>query len=305
MVVPTTYSYDTSGNMLNSFATPGGSANDVDIEIAPVQFLMNGNTIQEGQVLFVNGESGSAEIYAVDNGTGIITDTLATTFGTDHVVGGSYHHQRNTFFMVQDNVPGVALENLIAEIDPSNGDTLDIFQITPYFNVSYGDIEVGDNGNLFVVSSAEDSIAEFTATGTFVQMHDLPVGVADLSGIALDCASGEAWVCNTSGTIFHLGNFPCETTSVKENTSNALLEDIYPNPFTDELRFSVVMKKASETKISIINAAGEEISIIYSSLLDAGRKDFAFKKDDLLPGIYLLKISGNDFTSCKKILCIK
>lgn len=202
-------SYTTTGVLLNSFSAPGGTANDVDIEIAPNPLLINGNPIPQGQLLFINGESNAAEIYAINSASGVVIETLNTNFGDSHVVGGSYHPIRSTFFMIQDNVPSSTLENLIAEIDPLNGNTIQTFQITNFFSVSYGDIEVGANGNLFVVSSAEDlSIAEFTPQGEFVQFHALPAGVSNLSGIAIDCASGEAWVSNTSGIVFHLGQFP-------------------------------------------------------------------------------------------------
>jgi hypothetical protein len=59
-----------------------------------------------------------------------------------------------------------------------------------------------------VVSSIEDSMAEFTPLGSLVKKHGLPAGVSTLSGIAIDCAAGEAWVSSTSGNVYHLGQFP-------------------------------------------------------------------------------------------------
>ncbi|MEO6168580.1 MAG: T9SS type A sorting domain-containing protein [Chitinophagales bacterium] len=204
----TIQSYSTTGVLINSFAEPGGTANDVDVEIAPVELSLNGTIIAQGQVLFVNGESNAAEIYAIDNVSGTVLSTLNTAFGASHVVGGSYHPLRGTFFMVQDNVPSATLENLIGEVDPLTGNVLQSFQITDHFSVSYGDIEVGANGNLFIVSSVESSIAEYTPAGNYVQEHALPVGVSSLSGIAIDCSAGEAWVSSTSGNVYHLGQFP-------------------------------------------------------------------------------------------------
>jgi hypothetical protein len=204
----TIQSYSASGTLLTSVTAPGGTANDVDVEMAPEELTINSSTVPAGQLLFVNGESNAAEIYAVNNVSGAIVATLNTAFGSSHVVGGSYHPVRNTFFMVQDNVPSSTLENLIAEVDPITGMVLQTFQITSVFNVSYGDVEVGANGNLFVVSSIEDSIAEFTPLGALVKMHALPAGVSTLSGIAIDCAAGEAWVSSTSGNVYHLGQFP-------------------------------------------------------------------------------------------------
>lgn len=296
-------SYDTTGVLFSTFATPGGVANDVDIEIAPEQFLMNGSLVPEGQLLFINGESGSAEIYSVDTSSGTIADTLTALFGNDHVVGGAFHPQRNSFFLVQDNVPSAALEMLISEIDPSNGDTLNQFQITPYFNVSYGDLEVGANGNLFVVSSVEDSIAEFTPTGLFVQMHDLPSGVSDLSGIALDCSLGQAWVCNTAGVVFRLGNFPCGVAGINEAT-DFQFHEVHPNPFSSEFSFSLTMNSNQKVFISLSDISGRTCDIIYNEDLPAGNHEFVFNHD-AVPGLYILNIrTANSFLS-RKVICTK
>jgi hypothetical protein len=267
---------------------------------------MNGNTIPQGQLLFINGETDSAEIYAIDNATGTITDTLSTSFGTDHVVGGSYHPIRNTFFMVQDNVPATALENLVAEIDPSNGDTLQTFQVTDYMSVYYGDIEVGASGNLFIVSSDDDSIAEFLPVGTFVQKHALPAGVDGLSGIALDCDAGEAWVSGNSGTVYHLGNFPCGTTGIKDiSEQDFYFSNTSPNPFSTEINFSIVMKEAGKLKITLVNTLGKEVKIINDAKVDSGKQDFSITEKSLTPGIYFLKAEGDNFTACKRIVCMK
>ncbi|MGB3074832.1 MAG: T9SS type A sorting domain-containing protein [Chitinophagales bacterium] len=202
------YSYTPAGVLSTFFAKPGENANDVDVEMAPAQLTLKNITVPEGQLLFVNGESGVADIYAVDNVTGTVTQTLNTAFGSSHVVGGAYHPLRHTFFMVQDNVPSASLENMTAEVDPITDAVLQSFQITSNFSVSFGDLEVGANGNLFVVSSIEDSMAEFTPLGAYVKRHALPIGVTSLSGIAIDCVAGEAWVSSTNGTVYHLGQMP-------------------------------------------------------------------------------------------------
>jgi hypothetical protein len=298
--------FSTTGVLLNSFTAPGGAANDVDIEIAPELLTINNTTVPKGQLLFINGDVDAAEIYAVDNATGLVIDTLSSVFGTDHVVGGAYHPTRNTFFMIQDNVPDVALENLIAEINPLTGDTLQTFQITNFFSVSFGDIEVGTNGNLFVVSSVEDSIAEFTPQGTFVQQHALPMGVTELSGIALDCSLGQAWVTSTTGTVFHLGQFPCGTTDINEISQQPFyLSDVIPNPFSSEASFSISMKEPSNIKLLLMNMLGEEVEMIYQGKLDAGKRNFSLNEKSLTKGIYILHVESNTFMDAKRIVCIQ
>jgi hypothetical protein len=202
--------YSTTGVLLGSVTVAGGTANDVDLEVAPENLTLNTGSISKGQLLLVNGETGVANIFAYSKSTGLVTDTLITSFGSSHVVGGAYHELRNTFFLLQDNVPGVALENMVAEIHPVTGATLNTFQTTGVFDISFGDIEVGTNGNLFIVSSIQTGIAEYTPTGTLVKIHNLPAGVTDLSGIALDCNTNQAWVCG-AGVVYQLGQFPCGT----------------------------------------------------------------------------------------------
>jgi len=298
--------YDHSGNLLNTFNSPGGAANDVDVEISPEELTLNTSTIAQGHILFVNGESNTAEIYAIDNSTGNIVDTLDAQFGNSHVVGGSYHSERNTFFLVQDNVPGATLRNMIAEIDPVTGDTLHTFQISEFFNVSYGDIEVGDNGNLFVVSSIEESIAEFTPDGIFLQTHALPEGVTDLSGIALDCTVGEAWVSSTNSMVYHLGQFPCLTSGIKEIANqHIVLSEISPNPFVSEFNFSIEMKQRAQLKLILVNMMGQEAKLIYDGMADVGKQDFTISEQSLQKGVYILVAESNAFKHSKRVVCIR
>jgi hypothetical protein len=302
----TIYSFDVSGNLMDSFTSPGLEANDVDIEISPEEIEFGESTIGPGQILFVNGESDAADIFAIDQLTGNVVDTLLTDFGNDHVVGGSFHPDRETFFLVQDNVPSTSLENLIAEIDPVTGETLHSFQITEFFNVSYGDIEVGGNGNLFIVSSIEESIAEFSPDGTFIQLHDLPEGVTDLSGIALDCVSGEAWVSSTGGSVFHLGQFPCLATSINELPVQILsISAIRPNPFVSDFNFTVEMDQAGYLKLVLLNLLGQEVNLIYNGTMTEGKHDFSFSGQPLQKGIYILAAESNAFKHAKRIVCIR
>ncbi len=298
--------YSPAGVLLKTIAVAGENANDVDIEVSEVPFQMNGQSYPQGQLLFFNGETDSAETYVLDNINGTVLDTLHSRFGNSHVVGGAYHPARNTFFMVQDNVPGATLENLIAEINPLTGDTLQVFQITNYFNVSYGDIEVGGNGNLFVVSSVEDSIAEFTPQGAFVQQHGLPSGVSDLSGIGLDCLTGDAWVTSNSGTVYHLSQFPCGSTGIEEIAlSYFSISDIKPNPFTTELSFSITMKKEDKLKVTLCDVLGQAIEIIFDGIGKKGKNDFILNNQLLKDGLYFLKTESHFKTETKRIISLK
>jgi uncharacterized protein YjiK len=202
-----------TGTSLTSIARPGESANDFDVEFAPENLSLNGTAVPKQTLIAINGETGAAEIYAVNKLTGAVIATLNTTFGLSHVVGGAYHRQRDTFFLVQDRQPaGSANDSVVAEIDPDTGGILSTFKIDNIlagYTVNFGDLDINrQTGNLFIVSSDETSIAELTPAGTFVQTHALPVGVSSLSGLGLDESRGELWVSGTGGTVWRLGGLP-------------------------------------------------------------------------------------------------
>jgi len=198
--------FSSAGDSRVILPSPGGSANDVDIEITPLAMTFAGMVLPAGTPLFINGEVDVAEVYALDKSSGAVMATLVTAFGSSHVVGGAYHPGRGTLFLVQDQLGG-AKANYVAEIDPSSGSVLNEFSVASHFNVNFGDLDVGvASGNLFLVSDVENRILELTPTGAFVAYHALPSGVGSLSGLGLDDFSGAAWVSSTGDMVWQLGD---------------------------------------------------------------------------------------------------
>jgi hypothetical protein len=274
--------YMEDGTYVSSATVVGEAPNDVDIDMSPADLVMNGTFVAQGQLLLVNGETGVAEIYAIDEATDEILDTLVTGFGASHVVGGSYHPMRGTFFLVQDNVPSGFAANRVAEIDATTGDTIQTFSVLPDFNVNYGDLDISPvSGNLFLVSSDENGIAEFTPEGDFIAEHPLPSGVSSLSGIALDNDLEGAWVCNTGGMVFKLGNFPV-------GTFEAVGPDrmrLYPNP-VDVLNISI---QGSDAKgyVTLVDASGR--TVIHERITDSV---MSLDVSALPAGMYAVRIDG-------------
>lgn len=202
------HAFSRNGAPSAAIEAPGERADDVDVEFTTDTITVGTTTFPRGSLVFINGESGPAEIYAVDAATGAVFATLQTQFGAGHVVGGAWHSGRRTFFLVQDNQPAGDEANRVAEIDPVTGRIIRSFTLGARFSVHYGDIEVhGPSGNLLVVSSSEPRIAEFTPVGELVRYIALPDGVSSLSGIGFDDTRGEAWVSGTGGAVWRLRGF--------------------------------------------------------------------------------------------------
>ena len=188
--------YDLSGNFTSSITNPGESADEYDLSFAPESLTLGDTTIAESTLLVVNGESGTADIYAVDIESNTTIGTLFTEFGAGHIVGGSYHPQRDTFFLAQNYLT----QTLIAEIDSVDGEILNTFSPGEDYDIFSGDLEVDSTtGNLFIVTSDQSSIRELTPEGE--------VGRELLTAIArFDRETGDIWVSDTSGVVWQLDN---------------------------------------------------------------------------------------------------
>jgi hypothetical protein len=201
----TVQEYSDTGVFLSEIPSPGEVANDVDIEFAPEAMMLGGVALPEGTMLFLNGESGVVEVYALDKTDGTVLATLVTAYGGSHVVGGGYHPVRDTLFFIQDTVPSGTPGDRVGEVDPVTGAELNSFSLSPSgYSVFFGDLDIAHSGNLLLVSSSQTTIAEFTPAGAFVKKMQLPQGISGLSGIAVTEESGVAWVCSTAGLVTKL-----------------------------------------------------------------------------------------------------
>lgn len=306
--------YASDGTFLASIPRPGESANDVDMDFAPEELTLNETLVPEGTLLFINGESGPADIYAVDVSTGMPLDTLTAEFGVSHVVGGGYDSIRDILVLVQDRVPGGTDANRIADVDPVSGEVLNSFQTVPDYDVNFGDLDVSTvTGNFFVVSSAESSIGEFTPAGDFVTTHALPSGVSSLSGIALDCEAQEAWVANTSGTLWRLGNVPCGSGTSAEETaspSGLTLSASYPNPFTEQTTVSMTLPRASAVELTVYDVRGTLVRTLTTGRMPAGTHAVAWDGTNeggrsVASGVYFVQLSAAGTTVTRRVVRLR
>lgn len=196
------------GTPISTISRPGEAADDADLEFASRAFMLGSTLVPAGSLLFANGETGTADIYAINRDTGAVIATLTASFGSSHVVGIAFSAARNSIFLLADRLDPIT-PNTIAEIDPVTGAIINSFGTGADYIINFGDLEVSEaTGNLLVVSSFANAIREFTATGTFVRDIALPSGVSGISGIGLDDGRGEAFLSSTSGTVFQVGGFP-------------------------------------------------------------------------------------------------
>ncbi|TWX53680.1 Ig-like domain-containing protein [Colwellia hornerae] len=225
------YTYDRNGIPLQTLDLPGEPANNIDLAVASQSFNIANTFIPQGSILVINGETAEAEIYALDATNGVLLAELPTKFGNSHVVGGTYNTKTNSFFLLQDSVSAVA-SNTVAEVNAQTGDVLNTFQLTannPTFSVRFGDIAADPiTGNLYVISSILNVIAEYTANGDFIRQINLPQGVMAVNGIELSENGGNIWLSSNLGDVYELifnngGQLSKFTAEIKKQPDNGIL----------------------------------------------------------------------------------
>jgi len=193
--------YTPGGSFLGSLPRPGVSSNDFDMDFAPVSLTVGGSSVPANSLLVVNGEQNPPTLFAVNKTTGATLGTQIISTASS-LVGGSYSAPRGSYFVVD------YVSETISEINAANGSLLSSFVNPAGFDTFYGDIEVSQTtGNLYLVSDQQNLIRVLTPAGALVADINVgALGVSGMSGIALDDATGEAYLSSTNGTVYRLAN---------------------------------------------------------------------------------------------------
>lgn len=226
--------FDRIGHAVSTVSWQGEGANSADLDLAPVAFSLSNTLIPQGSLLMFNGETQETEIYAVDPHTDTVLAVLNTEFGNSHVVGGAFNPITNTIFLLQDNLAGSTFGNLVAEIDPNNGQVLSTFllnDVENLFDVRFGDLDVNNvTGSLYLVSSLDNRIVELNRDGKLIRYIPLPDNVSSLSGIAVSNEADRVWFVNnsTSSLVLEMhftnqGNFPGLVSSLLSQAKNGFV----------------------------------------------------------------------------------
>jgi uncharacterized lipoprotein YddW (UPF0748 family) len=84
-----------------------------------------------------------------------------------------------------------------------------------------------------------------------------------------------------------------------------VLEQNYPNPFNPTTNFVIKIAKSGYTTLRIYNLLGQEVAVIVNEELSPGVYSFNFDASELSSGIYMYRLSVNDFTASKKMIFLK
>jgi hypothetical protein len=81
------------------------------------------------------------------------------------------------------------------------------------------------------------------------------------------------------------------------------LVSVYPNPFRDKITISYILQEACTVKISLFDAFGKEVRVIWNpERQSSGKHQVEMAAGNLDNGVYILKIQTLSYTVSKKIL---
>jgi hypothetical protein len=90
-----------------------------------------------------------------------------------------------------------------------------------------------------------------------------------------------------------------------EIPSGYILEQNYPNPFNPETNIRFALPQNGKVMLTVYDIRGKEIAVPVNGFLKAGTYEYNFSAKSLTSGIYIYKLSANNFTSVKKMILVK
>jgi hypothetical protein len=89
------------------------------------------------------------------------------------------------------------------------------------------------------------------------------------------------------------------------HVNNFTMDQNYPNPFNPSTTITYSLPVASNVKLSVFNALGQQVKIIENVYKNAGSYKITLNAYDLNSGIYFYKIEAGQFSSIRKMILVK
>ncbi len=83
------------------------------------------------------------------------------------------------------------------------------------------------------------------------------------------------------------------------------LSNCYPNPFNPSTQIDYSIKSAGTVTLKVFNMLGQEVATLVNQRKEPGNYSVTFNASDFPSGIYVYKLTANDFTDTKKLMLVK
>lgn len=83
------------------------------------------------------------------------------------------------------------------------------------------------------------------------------------------------------------------------------LSQNYPNPFNPSTKIKFSIRQKGSVSLKVFNVIGKEVFTKYEKELNPGIYEYTFDMTNMPSGVYLYKLSADNFISIKKMVLIK
>jgi hypothetical protein len=104
---------------------------------------------------------------------------------------------------------------------------------------------------------------------------------------------------NSSGSLTSI------KTTGKENPQVFQLVQNYPNPFNPATTISYTIPKAGNVQLKVYDALGREVSTLVNTHQESGWYNVNFDASRLSSGMYIYKLTSENFSQVKKMMLLK
>jgi len=79
----------------------------------------------------------------------------------------------------------------------------------------------------------------------------------------------------------------------------------YPNPFNPATTIVFNLPFASDTKLEVYNILGQRVATLVDEYLNSGEYSFEWDGRNVASGIYLYRLTTNEFSTTKQMVLMK